>query len=274
MSLKKCVSVYMSQIKPRLLDVEGNIEILKDEILCAIEKESNIIIFPELALTGYLMEEGTYDIAIEEIPKEILDLSYKISIIFGAVELAEDMFYYNTAYFLEDGVIKSKHRKLYPPTYGLFDERRYFKAGENIECIESKYGKYGLLICEDIFHQSSTYILGQKNIECLFVIANSPTRIDNEGISIKEQWEALCRASSITNNYYTVMVNRVGVEDGVSFWGGSMAFSPNGNKLISLKENIEDNGVINISKKEIIRAKSYSSLKDENKEMVKKILNR
>lgn len=266
--------VFLAQTKPTLGNVEKNLNqmttIIKDQI-----GKSDIVVFPELSLTGYLLEEMVFDVAIESVPKELLELSKKISIIFGAVELGKDMFHYNSAFYLEDGEIKHIHRKVYPPTYGLFDERRYFKAGERIEAFNTKFGRVGILICEDAFHQSSTYVLGQDGAEVVFMIANSPARLSSKGLGIKDGWDAICSSAALTNNYYIVRVNRVGIEDGVNFWGGSAVFSPSGEKLIELQEFEESWGKVELNRKNIIKERfSSSSIKDENVDLVLKELKR
>lgn len=266
--------VFLAQTKPTLGNVEKNlnqmITIIKDQI-----GKSDIVVFPELSLTGYLLEEMVFDVAIESVPKELLELSREISIIFGAVELGKDMFHYNSAFYLEDGEIKHIHRKVYPPTYGLFDERRYFKAGEKIEAFNTKFGRVGILICEDVFHQSSTYILGQDGAEVVFIIANSPARLSSKGLGIKNGWDAICSSAALTNSYFVIRVNRVGIEDGVSFWGGSAVFSPSGEKLVELQEFEEGWGIEKIDRKEIIKERfSSNSIKDENVSLVLKELKR
>ncbi|MGL5936886.1 MAG: nitrilase-related carbon-nitrogen hydrolase, partial [Cetobacterium sp.] len=225
------MKVFLAQMKPILGDTEKNLKKIVDIVEKEIEKGTEVVVFPELSLTGYLLEEMVYDVALDKVPDILLELSKKISIIVGAVELSEDLYHYNTAFYLEDGEIKHKHRKVYLPTYGLFDEGRYFKEGENIRAFNTKFGRVGILICEDIFHQSSSYILGQDGAQTIFVIANSPTRLSNKGLEISNLWESICKTTAASNGCFVVMVNRVGVEDGVNFWGGSFAINPSGDTI-------------------------------------------
>ncbi len=120
------IKVNIAQIKPTLGNVNKNLEIMIKNIEKAISENADLVVFPELSLTGYLVKDMVPNVAIKKnsIPKELLELSKKISIIFGAVEEDEDFRFYNSAFYLEDGELKHVHKKVYLPTYGLFDEFR------------------------------------------------------------------------------------------------------------------------------------------------------
>lgn len=259
------MKVFLAQTKPYLGDVSKNLKNMVEIIEKQIEEKSDVVVFPELSLTGYLLEEMVYDVAIDKVPKELLELSKKISIIFGAVELGEDMFHYNSAFYLEDGEVKHTHRKVYLPTYGLFDEGRYFKEGDKIRSFQTKHGKVGMLICEDAFHVTSPYILTEDGAKVIFVLTNSPLRVSGNELDIKETWESLGKASTASNNNFWIMVNRVGIEDGVSFWGGSYAMGPNGDRLAQLKIMEADGCCININFRDIVKARFAAGTGKNNK---------
>ena len=263
------MKVYLAQVNPTLGNTEKNLKKMLEIIEGQIEKNMDLIVFPELSLTGYLLEEMTYDVAINKVPVELLELSKKISIIFGAIELGEDLYHYNTAFYLEDGLLKHKHRKVYLPTYGLFDEGRYCKEGDRFRGFDTKYGRVGMLICEDAFHQSSSYILGQDGAESIFILTNSPTRLSSTGLDIADTWKAICKTISVSNSCFTVMVNRVGVEDGVNFWGGSLAINPSGDIINTLEYYKEDGKSIEINKKDIVKVRFASgSCKNEKIDLI------
>ncbi|MGL5087955.1 MAG: nitrilase-related carbon-nitrogen hydrolase [Cetobacterium sp.] len=263
------MNIFLAQTKPVLGNTEKNLYEMVKVIEKEIEKGTELVLFPELSLTGYLLEDMVYDVAISRVPEILIELSKKISIIFGAVELADDLYHYNSAFYLEDGELKYTHRKVYLPTYGLFDEGRYFKEGNNIRAFDTKFGRVGMLICEDAFHQSSSYILAQDRAHIIFTIVNSPTRLSNRGLGISDIWESICKTISVSNSCFTVMVNRVGVEDGVNFWGGSFAINPSGDiiKKLDYFKEVGDN--ILIDKKEIVKVRfSSGSCKNEKIDLV------
>lgn len=255
------MKVFLSQIEPYLGEVDKNLDMMTNIIKEQIKNAVDIIVFPELALTGYLLESMTFDVAIEKVPSILLELSKQISIIFGAVELGKDMYHYNTVFYLEDGKIKHKHRKVYLASYGLFDEHRYFKEGDKIRAFDTKFGRIGMLICEDMFHQTSSYILAQDGAKIIFTVVNSPTRFIGKELKIKDSWRALATSTAVSNCCFVLMVNRTGVEDGVNFWGGSFAVNSAGELIASLKEYEKDGVEINIDKNEIKNSRFNSSSK-------------
>lgn len=269
------MKVYLAQTKPYLGNVFKNLKNMVEIIKEQIENKSEVVIFPELSLTGYLLEDMVYDVGIKEVPEILLELSKEISIIFGAVELGEDLYHYNSAYYLEDGEVKHIHRKVYLPTYGLFDEGRYFKEGSSIKSFNTKYGKLGMLICEDAFHLTSSFILSEDGAKVIFVLTNSPLRVSGNGLDIKRTWEAIGKSTTVSNNNFMIMVNRVGIEDGVSFWGGSFVMGPNGNMIKQLETLDEDGQIVNIDFKDIVKVRFSSGTGKNNKiDLVLNELNR
>ena len=263
------MKVLIAQMSSYLGNTEKNLRKMIGIIEKAIESKNELVIFPELSLTGYLLEELVYEVGIKKVPNELLELSKKISIIFGAVEYGEDFYTYNTAYYLEDGEVKYKHRKVYLPTYGMFSEGRYFKKGNKIQAFETKFGKIGMLICEDAWHQPSHYILSQDGAKYIFVLTCSPTRVSGETVTISDGWNAILQASALCNNVYTIMANRVGVEDGVTYWGGSAVFSPDGNRIKSGKYFEEEEIEINLPLSAVRRVRALSpNAKDENNDLI------
>ena len=268
------MKIFLAQIKPYLGNVSKNLELMIEVIKKQIEEKNEVVIFPELSLTGYLLEEMVYDVAISKVPDELLELSKDISIVFGAVELGKDYYYYNSAFYLEDGEVKHIHRKIYLPTYGLFDEGRYFKEGNRIRAFETKYGKVGMLICEDVFHLTSSYILSEDGANIVYVLANSPLRMSDKGLEIKNIWESIGKASVVSNTNFWIVSNRVGVEDGVTFWGGSFAINPTGEIIKKLKVLEEDGATVSIEFKELSKARATGSGKNVKLDLVLNELNR
>lgn len=269
------MKVLIAQMKPYLGNVEKNLEKMISIIERAVEEGKELIVFPELCLTGYLLEELVYEVGIKEIPEKLLELSRKISIIFGAVENGEDMYTYNTAYYLEDGELKHKHRKVYLPTYGMFYEGRYFKAGDRFRAFNTKFGRVGMMICEDAWHQTSHFILAQDGANYIFVLTSSPARISGSELSISQNWESILRAAAVSNSVYVAMANRAGVEDGVSFWGGSMGFAPNGDLLKKGEFFQESEMELDLPIGAVRRSRNLSPIgKNENIDLILKELKR
>lgn len=269
------MKLYLAQMKPLLGNIQKNLEKMCCCIDDAIEQKSDLIVFPELSLTGYALEDLTGEVYIESVPEEILERSKKISILFGAVELGEDKYTYNSSFFVEEGEVIHRHRKVYLPTYGMFDEARYFKAGNSIKAFNSKHGRLGVLICEDMWHQAAPFILAQDGAEQILVLTNSPSRGLLDELTIEKEWNSLLHASAISNLTFVTMVNRVGIEDGLNFWGGSVVYSPTGSKVEVLDKFQELGAVVDIDLRDVRRARNSGPVpKNENLPLIMKELNR
>jgi len=234
---KNKLQIALAQISPKLADVEANLELIHSYIDKAIQQKADIIIFPELSLTGYSVKDAVFDVAISDSDERLnplLEASRKISICVGIVELTDNFEAKNSDLFLEDGRIIAKHRKVYLPTYGVYEEKRYFTPGNRFRAFDSKYGRFGMLICEDMWHPSSTAILALDGAHIIFVNSAGILR----GVHEKDKpeniqiWENLNRTSAHLFTSYFVFCNRVGVEDGLMFWGGSEIIDPHGKQIV------------------------------------------
>ena len=258
------IRIAVAQIDAAVGDVARNVRHHISYVKRAIAKGADVIVFPELSLTGYSLKDLNWDVALRvERPgavKELLKLSRSITIIAGGVEEGENFGLYNAAFVFEDEEIFSGHRKIYPPTYGMFEEMRYFSPGKIVRSFNSKHGKLGLLICEDLWHLSLPYILASEGAEVLVALAASPTRMSGSSEELpsavinREHHKSYARLLSS----YVVFSNRVGIEDGVNFWGGSEIVDPSGEVLASAKLFDEDMIFADITDEAVRRARRLS----------------
>ena len=251
----------IAQINSVLGDLNKNIERHIECCNKAIENKADMIIFPELSLTGYSVKDINYDIAFNPYKsdklKKLTELSKKISIVAGFVEEDEKYAVYNSAILLEDGEIKGIHRKIYPPTYGIFEEYRYFSKGMNCTPTDSKFGKLGIMVCEDLWHLSVPYTMAMAGAKILIGIACSPTRlaVDTEHFKNYDINSEHHKTYARILSSYLLFCNRVGFEDGVNFWGGSEAVDPSGNIISVAKIFEEDMIFAEIKETEVQRAR-------------------
>ncbi len=228
--------VSCAQIAPALGDIEKNIKLHLKYIDKAIAKKADMVVFPELSLTGYSIKDLNLELALNPYTSPLLkplrDKSKKITIVCGGIEEDENFGIYNSAFYIEDGAVKFTHKKVYPPDYGMFEEIRYFSRGKEADVHDTKFGKLGLLVCEDLWHMSLPLLQALKGAKIIIGIAVSPTRLalNSKSKVLKnyeinsEQHKAYARLLSL----YLVFCNRVGYEDGVNFWGGSEIVDPFG----------------------------------------------
>lgn len=192
-------------------------------------KDADVVVFPELALSGYLLQDKLYEDAwkIEELG-ELAESSRHCDIVIGAA-LWEKGSVYNSALYFSGGELIHAHHKNHLPTYGMFEEGRYFVAGEEIHPFKTSYGTAVMVVCEDLWRAETLSAIAATDADVVYVLAASPARgFGEEGISIEAQWDALLKATALLSHTYVVFVNRVGFEDGLGFWGGSKVVTPAG----------------------------------------------
>ncbi len=183
-----------------------------------------------------------------------------MTILAGAVVRGEDHGVYNAGIGFDGGEVVHIHRKVYPPSYGMFEEGRYFSAGRTMQAFDTRHGRFAMLVCEDMWHVSLPYIAAMDGAEVLFTLTASPTRVgsgteelDNKTVNYDHQ-RAYARLLSV----YAVFANRVGFEDGVNFWGGSAIFSPSGKLLTEAPLFDEDLRMARLDSSEVRRARRHS----------------
>lgn len=225
--------VAMAQIAPVLGDVQRNLALHLEQIEAARRQHADLIVFPELSLTGYFIRDMVPDLAISPSGKEIgqlIDAAGPMAMAVGFVEESPRHRFYNAAVWAEGGRTVHVHRKVYLPTYGLFDEQRYFAAGDRLMAFDTaRFGRVGILVCEDFWHLSAAAIMQAEEVDLLLCMANSPARgVDGDRIRTAETYEQIAKTFAQLLGAAVIVVNRVGFEDGLCFWGGSMAVGPDG----------------------------------------------
>jgi predicted amidohydrolase len=228
--------IAMAQVAPILANRERNLPMHLAQIEAAKRQGADLVVFPELSLTGYFVRDMVPDVALDRSSPEISRLVEAASpgaIVAGFVEDSPSHRFYNAAFFAEAGKLVHVHRKVYLPTYGLFDEQRYFAAGNRIQAFDTaRFGRVGLLVCEDLWHVSAAMIMQAEEVDILIWVANSPARgVDGPKIRTAETYDQMSRAFAQLLGAVVVLVNRVGFEDGLCFWGGSRVVGPDGSLL-------------------------------------------
>ncbi len=262
-------TAVLAQIKPKLGCIADNLKTIEGEIVKALEAGADLIVFPELALSGYFLKDLVPEVALRIDSPEIfqlIELSRGISIAIGFVEETEDYHFFNSAMYLEDGKIRHLHRKVYLPTYGLFDEQRYLAHGTSFRAFDTKLGRFGMLICEDMWHLSASYILAMDGAMTLLCLSSSPARgIDGDSLGSASAWQKLVSTTAMFLNCRVLYCNRVGFEDGVNFWGGSEYISPSGESIARGALLEEDFVAARVDEGTLRRERIFSPMmRDEN----------
>lgn len=267
------MKIALAQISSILGNVNANLEKHIRYINRAVGEGARIIAFPELSLTGYLLKDLAYELSDESARalRELAKHSEEIVIIVGFVEEWARGIYRDSVAVLSKGSLEAVVPKLYLPTYGLFEEKRYFKEGEavDLKVLGLDDMKYGMVICEDAWHPEPIELLSRLGSDIVFVMAGSPARAFYETqsgkIPIHENWENIVLTRALENNIYVAFVNKAGEEDEEFFWGGSMMASPFGEAVMRAKLMDEDLMICDVDLKEIARARRFSSFRDHRR---------
>jgi NAD+ synthase (glutamine-hydrolysing) len=232
------LNLALAQMSTALGDVPANLKKHLALIQRARRQGADLIIFPELSLTGYALQDLASAVACRPSAKDatfqpLLKASRGIDIAVGFVE--EDVrnrFYISSAY-LSGGEVVHIHRKVYLPTYGMFDEGRFFALGDRVQAFDTRFGRLGMLICEDFWHASPPYLLWLDGADLFLFMSSSPGRGLGKGDELETaRWvERVNRGYASLFTAFVAHTNKVGFEDGLNFWGGAMVFDPNGKQI-------------------------------------------
>ena len=277
----KKLTLALAQINTKLGDVPSNLEKHLAMLADAKKQGAELLIFPELSLTGYVLQDLAATVALHPTPADpvfnrLLQASAEIDFVVGFVEEDERYRYYISAAYLSEGKVRHIHRKVYLPTYGIFDEKRYFAAGDSFRAFDTRFGRVGLLICEDFWHASSPYTLWMDGADLMLFTSASPGRGVTEEILGSAQWvETVNRTYAGLFTTFVAHTNRVGFEDGLSFWGGATVFDPDGKLIAKAAYNEEGLTIAELDLNQIRRTRMrLPVLRDERGDLVIKELRR
>jgi predicted amidohydrolase len=232
------MTVALAQINTKLGNVPANLEKHLAWIDRAVSDGSDLIVFPELSLTGYVLQDLTSEVACKPLATDpvfapLLKASQHIDMVFSFVEEDVRNRFFISAAYLSKGAVLHVHRKVYLPTYGLFDEGRFFAWGDTVRAFDTRFGRMGILICEDFWHTSPPYLLWLDGADIFLLLSSSPGRgLTHDPLLESTHWvEHINQAYASMFTSFVIHTNRVGFEDGLHFWGGAAVFDPAG-KLV------------------------------------------
>ncbi len=238
--MKKRFGVALAQISCKRGCKKENLKKMERTVLEARKQGADLVVFPEMSLTGYVMRDLLYELA-EPVPGPSVKTLERIAektgtyIVFGMPELTEkaQATLCNVAVLVGPEGFVGKYRKMYLPTHSVFEEKRYFRLGYDVNTFDTKLGKVGLMICYDVYFPEVARLARLRGAQIIVCISASP------GVR-RVFFEILTAARAIENTAFLAYVNLVGVEDGLQFWGGSRLVGPNGQVLNQAKYDLED----------------------------------
>lgn len=275
------MNLALAQINTKLGDVNANLEKHLALAKEAAQSGADLLVFPELSLTGYVLQDIAADVArsaseTDSVFRPLLEASHSLDLLVGFAEMDTRYRFYISAAYLSAGEILHVHRKVHLPTYGIFDERRYFASGDSFRAFETRFGRAGALICEDFWHVSSPYLLWLDGADLFYLTSASPGRGVTDEILGSAQWvQDINRAYSGLFTSFFAHANRVGFEDGLNFFGGSTVYDPDGRQIARAPYNDESLTLAEIDLAQLRRTRTrLPLLRDERPEIVASELNR
>ena len=281
----------LAQIAPVLGDLAQNLALHEVKIAESKAAGADLVIFPELSLTGYQLQDLAPEVAMRRTDPRLDSLARLTSggpsAVVSFVESTDDHRLFAAAALLEGGVVRHVARKCYLPTYGLFDERRFLAAGDAIRATRASLGGrsvqgdvgVGIGVCEDFWHPTLPAILAQDGAELLINVAAGPARgasVDaDQGLGSAASWGTLLRATAALTTSYVAFTNRIGVDESLIFWGGSRVIGPDG--VVIAEAPLFDEALLltEIDLDEVARARSaLPLLRDERLELTRREFDR
>jgi predicted amidohydrolase len=233
--------IALAQLAPRLGLFNENLDCHHDLLRKARIGGAGLVVFPELGLTGYQVQDLAMEVAIRLDDSRLALLAAEavgISAVVSFVEESADHRLFIAAALLENGRVAHVHRKLFLASYGMFDEGRFFAAGSQIRAFPSQLGiGVGIAICEDFWHLPVAQILALDGAQIIIDVSSTPGHdvgaANGDGLGTARSCRTLVRAYAQLTTSFVVFVNRVGAEESISFWGGSEVIGPNGAPVFS-----------------------------------------
>jgi predicted amidohydrolase len=250
----------------------------------------SLVVFPELSLTGYTLHGRGPEVAVASMPAEGAAMGYQgtpmdapmavpdgeRSALVGLVESSPDGRLYNASALVDPRGASVAHRKCYLPTYGAFDEGRIFAPSREPPRVLTLPGgwKMGVLICEDLWHPSLMWLLAMQGADAVVVQAAPPGRGGpgvREGFASMDRWHLMIRTAAVQYGVYVALANRVGVEEGFTFGGGSCLVGPDGTELWMAGPGETVRHGATLHRESLLEARRpYSHLRDENPALLRR----
>jgi len=274
--------VALAQLSPRLGEVDANLELAAGWLRRAADDGARLAVLPELALTGYLLSDLVPEVAMAATDPRLSDLSRgagEMLVAVGFVEETEEHRFANSVALLRDGELIGLHRKVYLPTYGLFDEGRFTRPGDQIRTVEAgdPLGHIGLSVCEDFWHASLPMLQAQDGATLLVNVAAGPARAPGSAAGLRAiaGWHRMQDTYALLGTVGIAFCNRVGNEEGLTFWGGSRVVAANGSTVVEAPL-WEEALVVGTLETDDLRMQRYGLpiLADERLELVRRELDR
>lgn len=272
----------IEQLAPALGDVDANLARIVRARADAAADGVDLVVTPELSVTGYDVRDAVHALASPESDTPFGELANGPDVVLGTIERDAAFVPYNAMLHLRGGRVLHRHRKVYLPTYGMFEEGRYFGCGDTARAYDAGGGwRMGLLVCEDLWHPGLTWLLAAQGAHLIVAQSAAAGRgaiaggVNGGRFASWDAWEHLARAAAIAYGCYVALANRVGVEGSLCFAGGSMIIGPDGGVLARADDLGEDRIDAELSLDAVAAARRpYAHARDDDPRLMARELSR
>jgi N-carbamoylputrescine amidase len=244
--------ITLAQIDARPGELEANVARAEQVIANAVSEGTDLVVFPELSLSGYSIGDLKEDISIQPEDERIAKLAKETKgagVLLGFPEAqAHGLHIYNSAAYYENGILVHVHRKLFLPNYATFEERKHFLPGQSSRAFPILGGRHraATLVCNDAWQPQLAYVAAQDGAIILLVPACSAQSMFPERYDSRSYWRGITRFYGRMFQLYVVFVNRVGTEGSLRFWGGSHIVDPWGQVIAEADDDRESLLTVNV----------------------------
>jgi len=230
--------------------------------------KTDLLVFPEYALCGYLTGQDVYDYALrtnDDRFRELVVATSGITIAICFIEETGAFNFYDSMAIISDGQILGIHRKIYLVNYGVFEERRHFSVGPKHTSIDCGPFRLSPFVCADAWNPALVHLAGMDLAHIFIISACSPTQGLGSRLSTQESWHRINQFYASMYGVYVLFVNRVGDDGGLQFWGGSQVVDPFGRVIAEAKLLEEDVIEADVHLAEVREARTVlHTVRDEN----------
>jgi predicted amidohydrolase len=278
----RTVRLRVEQMAPVLADPAANLVRIASAQAEAMRDGVDVVLTPELSISGYDVRDRVHSLAAAESDQPFPVLAHGPEVVLGTIEHDERFVPYNAALHLRRGRVLHRHRKVHLPTYGMFEEGRFFGRGTQVRAYDAGGGwRVGMLVCEDLWHPALAYLLAADGAHVLLVQSAATGRGAWAGGASGGRWaswaawEHLCCAAAAAYGVYVALANRVGVEGGCVFAGGSMIVAPGGDVIARADDRAEDRLTADLSLDAVAAARRpFALARDDRPDLVHRELAR
>lgn len=275
------IRTRLVQLRPEKGRVSENLARIRSHIGQAAAQEVDLVVFPECALSGYFVEG-----AVEELARSPREVAAALGdppkgapdVVLGMYERGGEGVYNSAVYLTPDAdgwTILHVHRKVFLPTYGVFQEGRFVVPGRAMKAVSTRFGRIGLLICEEMLHSVCPTVLALDDAELMICVAATPVRDFVPGSGLPgnlERWDVAGRSIALEHGVHLLVGHLVGSEGGKMFAGGSVAYAPDGRIMTRGALFEEDQVDVLVDRSRVLRQRVASPLLSDLRVMLPHLL--